>query len=204
MLCELIETAKPVAKEGPVPCTITGFAAAAVRVLIDPLHVLYPTVNHFLTLGPTWDLDKLPLVHAVISTPPSLDDARYAELEWLLEYLHISLVGKEELSIFHKRRVFEKILGLYSNVYLSDLLREKILQIIWQATEVEGGSETLLTRFGVVSWLSAQVAMDAKKGLVARVVLEKLLDTCSEERLEKWTGRTYKQILDGLVSESKK
>lgn len=203
LLCELLETSKSVVKEGPVPCTITGFAASAVRVLVDPLHVLYPKVNHFLTLGPTWDLDKLPLVHAVISTPPSLDDARYQELEWLLEYLHASLVGKEELNIFYKRRVFEKILGLYSNVYLSDLLREKILQIIWQATEIEGGSETLLTRFGVVSWLSAEVAGDGKKAVVARVVLEKLLDTCSEERLEKWSGRTYKQILDGLVDETK-
>ncbi len=204
LLCELLETSKPVIQSGPIPCTISNFAASAVKVLIDPLHVLYPKVNHFLTLGPTWDLDKLPLVHVVISTPPSLDDARDEELEWLLEYLHTSLVGTTELGIYHKRRVFEKTLGLYSNVYLSDLLRERVLQILWQATEVEGGSETLLTRFGVVSWLSAQVAVEGKRGLVARVLLKKLLDTCNEERLEKWAGQTLKQILDGLVMEAKK
>lgn len=204
LLCELLETAKPVIKEKALPCTISGFAALAVKVLIDPLHELYPKVNHFLTLGPTWDLDRLPLVHAVISQPPSLDDARYAELEWLLEYLLRSLVGPTELAIFHKRRIFEKVLGLYSNVYLSENLREKILQIIWQATEIEGGSETLLTRFGVVSWLGVETSTEGTTGLRARVVLEKLLDTCNEERLEKWSGQTYRQILDGLVSESKK
>ena len=199
LLCELLETAKPVVKEEGLPCTISGFAAAAIKVLVDPLHVLYPKVNHFLTLGPTWDLDKLPLVHAVLSTPPSLDDARYAELSWLLDYLLSALVGKAELGVFHKRRVFEKILGLYSNVYLGENLREKILQIVWRATEVEGGSETLLTRFGVVSWLRAQVAGDGKRGLAARVVLERVLEGCDEERVRGWSGQSSEEILASLV-----
>lgn len=199
LLCELLETAKPVVNEKPLPCTITAFAAAAIQVLADPLHVLYAKANSFLTLGPSWETDKLPLLHAVISSPPTLDDARYAELSWLLSYLLSSLVTKEELAIFHKRRVFEKALGLYSNVYLGDNLREKILQIVWRATEIEGGSETLLTRFGVVSWLKAQVALDGKRGVGAKVVLERLVESCAEERLKGWSGQSAQEILDGLV-----
>ncbi|KFY33787.1 hypothetical protein V494_07333 [Pseudogymnoascus sp. VKM F-4513 (FW-928)] len=201
LLCELLETARPIVNEKPVPCTITVFAASALRVLIDPLHVLYAKVNSFLTLGPSWEADKLPLVHAVISSPPTLDDARYTELTWLLSYLLSSLMTADELAIFHKRRVFEKALGLYSNVYMADSLREKILQIVWRATEIEGGSETLLTRFGVVSWLKAQVALEGKKGLTAQILLERLVSTCSEERLKGWSGQTPQEIIDGLASQ---
>ncbi|KFZ14576.1 hypothetical protein V502_06014 [Pseudogymnoascus sp. VKM F-4520 (FW-2644)] len=201
LLCELLETARPIVNKKPVPCTITVFAASALRVLIDPLHVLYAKVNSFLTLGPSWEADKLPLVHAVISSPPTLDDARYTELTWLLSYLLSSLMNTEELAIFHKRRVFEKALGLFSNVYMADSLREKILQIVWRATEIEGGSETLLTRFGVVSWLKAQVALEGKKGLTAQILLERLVNTCSEERLKGWSGQSPQEIIDGLVSQ---
>ncbi|KFX97605.1 hypothetical protein O988_04766 [Pseudogymnoascus sp. VKM F-3808] len=201
LLCELLETARPIVNVKPVPCTITVFAASALRVLIDPLHVLYAKVNSFLTLGPSWEADKLPLVHAVISSPPTLDDARYTELTWLLSYLLSSLMTAEELAIFHKRRVFEKALGLYSNVYMADNLREKILQIVWRATEIEGGSETLLTRFGVVSWLKAQVTLEGKRGLTAQILLERLVSTCSEERLKGWSGQSAEEIIDGLVSQ---
>lgn len=201
LLCELLETARPIVNNKPVPCTITIFAASALRVLIDPLHVLYAKVNSFMTLGPSWEADKLPLVHAVISSPPTLDDARYTELTWLLSYLLSSLMTTQELAIFHKRRVFEKALGLYSNVYVADSLREKIMQIVWRATEIEGGSETLLTRFGVVSWLKAQVVLEGKKGLAAQILLERLVSTCSEERLKGWSGQSPQEIIDGLVSQ---
>jgi nucleolar pre-ribosomal-associated protein 1 len=198
LLCELLETAKSITNEKPLPCTITGFAVAALQVLIDPLHVLYAKVNSFLTLGPSWDIEKLPLVHAVISSPPTIDDARYTELTWLLSYLSTSLSTHEELGIFHRRRVFEKALGLYSNVYMADSLREKILQIMWRATEIEGGSETLLTRFGVVSWLKAQVVLEGKRGVAAQILLERLVSTCSEEKLKGWSGQRAQEIIEGL------
>jgi nucleolar pre-ribosomal-associated protein 1 len=199
LLQELQETAKPHIRERPIPNTITAFACAAVLILQDPLHNLYPKANHFLTLGPTWELDKLPLVQAIISQPPSLDDGRYAELTWLASYLLSALIAKEDLAIFHKRRVFEKILGLYGNPYVKQELRMKILQVIWRATDIEGGSETLLTRFGVVSWLKSQMAQSERSKLPATVLLERILSTCSKERVKSWSGMKPEDILGMIV-----
>jgi nucleolar pre-ribosomal-associated protein 1 len=200
LLNELCETARPSLTSSPLPSPITAFASHAIKVLQNPLNVLYPKLNHFLTLGPTWDLDKLPLMHSVISHPPTLDDARGKELSWLFTYLLASLLTPADLKIFYKRRVFEKLMALYENVYLSKELKQEIMRILYRAMTIEGGAETLLTRFGALSWLECVRAKGGEGGLAARVLLEKLVEDLKEDRLARWTGRTKEDILGGEAS----
>jgi nucleolar pre-ribosomal-associated protein 1 len=183
-----METARPHIAKQPLPTTITAFASHAFSVLQDPLHCLYPKVNKFLSQGPTWEIDKFPLMRAILNEPPAVDDAHYSEVSFLLTYLASGLRTPADMAIFHKRHVFEKLLSLYNNPYLGKGLKEKILRILWSATAIEGGSTTLITRFSVLSWLQAQMRVENKnRGL--KVLMERVLKTCDEEKLRAWSHR---------------
>jgi len=189
LLSELLETAKPHMSDQPLPTTITAFASHALSVLRDPLHCLYPKVNKYLSQGPTWELDKFPLLHAILNEPPTIDDAHYTEISFLLTYLASGLRTAGDMAIFHKRHVFEKLLTLYDNPYLGKNLKEKILRVLWRATAVEGGSMTLITRLSTLSWLQARMKVESgNRGLEA--LMERLLRTCDEEKLKAWSHRS--------------
>lgn len=197
LLSELMETAKPRVSDQPLPTTITAFASHALSILRDPLHCLYPKVNKFLSQGPTWELDKFPLLHAILNEPPTLDDAHYAEVSFLLTYLASGLRTTGDMAIFHKRHVFEKLLTFYNNPYLGRNLKEKILRVLWRATAVEGGSTTLITRLSILTWLQAQMRVESgNRGL--RALMERILKTCDEEKLRAWSHRSVADFLAEL------
>lgn len=197
LLSELMETSKPHVSDQPLPTTITIFASHALSVLREPLHCLYPKVNKHLSQGPTWELDKFPLLHAILNEPPTLDDAHYTEVSFLLAYLASSIKTEGDMAIFHKRHVFEKLLTLYDNPYLGKNLKEKILKVLWRATAVEGGSTTLITRLSIISWVQARMSMESESvGL--KSLLERLLKTCDEEKLKAWSCRSRADIMAEL------
>ncbi|KAK8105408.1 hypothetical protein PG999_008767 [Apiospora kogelbergensis] len=140
LLSELTETAKLVIGDGAMPNTILAFVCRALDILKSPTHALYPKLNTFLTRGPIWDLDKVPMVQEILHEGPTADEAYYTELSWLLAYLLDSLRSTADVAVFHKRKVFERILMLMSNPYMGPNLRKQILRIIYRATTVEGGA----------------------------------------------------------------
>ncbi|KAK7958371.1 hypothetical protein PG988_013219 [Apiospora saccharicola] len=198
LLSELTETAKLVIGEATVPNTILAFVCRALDILKSPTHALYPKLNTFLTRGPIWDVDKVPMVQEILQEGPTADEAYYTELSWLLFYLLDSLRSTADAAVFHKRKVFERILVLMSNPYMGPNLRTQILRIIYRATTVEGGSDTLVTRFGGVSWLSAQGFTSHTDGDVCRALAKRLCATCSPERLEAWAKFSGKDLEQAL------
>jgi nucleolar pre-ribosomal-associated protein 1 len=197
LLCEVAETARKVIDQEPLPTIIAAFASNAIAVLNDPLHCLYPKINTFLSQGPTWDLDKVPLMYKILDESPSLDDSHYLETDWLLNYMLHGLRTTADLAIFRKRRVFEKLFSLYSNVYLGQNLREKILKILFRATNIEGGSTTLVTRSSSMTWLQAQVALEG--GLPLKVLMKRILESCDQKRVSTWSKQgVQKTVVDTL------
>jgi len=197
LLSELMETASPHIAEQAIPTIITAFASHALSVLRDPLHCLYPKVNKYLSQGPAWDPDKFPLLHAILNEPPTLDDAHYTEVSFLLTYLSSGLRTEIDMAIFHKRHVFEKLLTLYDNPYLRKNLKEKILRVLWRATAVDGGTTTLITRLSILSWLQARMRLESdNRGL--KVLVERVLKTCDEEKLKAWSHRSRADIMSEL------
>ncbi|PMD35805.1 hypothetical protein L207DRAFT_637001 [Hyaloscypha variabilis F] len=185
LLCELIETAKQIIDQEPLPTAISAFASNALSVLNDPLHCMYPKINKFLTSSPTWPLDKIPLIFKVLDDSPSLDDAHYLEMGWLLSYMLFGLRTKADLAIYRKRHVFEKLFSIYNSTYLAPGLREKILKIMFRAISIEGGSTTLITRFSAMTWLQAQVALGG--GMPLKVLMETMLESCDQQRVKNWS-----------------
>ncbi|KAM3067183.1 hypothetical protein ACMFMG_005448 [Clarireedia jacksonii] len=184
LLCELVETSKPVIDTEPLPTLISSFASHAIAVLCDPLHYLYPKINKFLSQGPSWEVDKIPLIHKILDESPSLDDQHYSEMSWLLNYMLDGLRSSRDMDIFRKRRVFEKLLSLYNSPYLKEGLRGKILKLLFRATTIEGGSTTLITRFSGMTWLEAQIALGG--GTPLKVLMQRIMDSSDKTRVEGW------------------
>jgi nucleolar pre-ribosomal-associated protein 1 len=185
LLCELVETAKQVIDQQPLPTVIAAFASHALSVLNDPLHCMYPKINKFLTSGPTWTFDKIPLMFKILDESPSLDDAHHLEMGWLLTYMLTGLRTQADMAIYRKRHVFEKLFSVYNSTYLAPGLRDKILKIMFRAISIEGGSTTLITRFSVMTWLHAQVALGG--GIPLKVLMESILESCDQQRVKNWS-----------------
>lgn len=198
LLCEVAETARTRIDTAPLATIISAFASRAVAVLTDPLHCLYPKLNKFLSQGPTWDAEKIPLMHNVLHESPSHDDAHYREIDWLLTTMLLGLRSEADMAIFHKRRVFEKLLALYGSAYVGRNIQTKILKLLFKATAVEGGSTTLITRFSGLSWAQAQVAL--RQGVEVKVLMERILATSDETRVGKWTGARAVEVVQETVN----
>lgn len=198
LLCELAETAKGNVDTTPLPSSIVSFACHGLDVLKNPLHTMYAKVNSFLTSGPVWKLDKLPLVHEILQEEPSEDDCYYAELSWLLMYLLDSLRTAADLALFHKKRVFEQLMSLASNPYMRPNLRVQILGILYKATTIEGGSGTLMTRFGVMAWLESRQAASSggDEEWIYPALIKKVWETADQERALAWSKGGIPDILD--------
>ncbi|KAJ4300310.1 hypothetical protein N0V88_002983 [Collariella sp. IMI 366227] len=193
LLSELAETAKESINDGPLPSPIASFACHALNILRDPISSLYPKVNNFLTRGPFWKLDKLPLVDEILSEEPGVGDTYYTQTNWLLGYLIDSLRTSHDLELFHKKRakgpVFERILALAANPYMRLPLRSQVLRLLYRATTIEGGSTTLTTRFGIVNWLEARQAgcVDESEAAVYGGMKRRIWETCDQDRVRAWS-----------------
>ncbi|KAK7752030.1 hypothetical protein SLS62_005993 [Diatrype stigma] len=226
LLMELAETARDtVAAEGrPLPSIVAAFACRALAVVADPLHRLYTKVNGFLTSGPVWARDRVPLMRAILQEGPSDDGQHYSELAWLLALLLDGLRRPDDVAtLFHRRRVFERLLAIPCNPYLGPALRRQVLRVLYRASEIEGGSDTLITRFGVVAWLVGQEALveaevlgggggrredgsgggggreEAALGLdveVYQAMVRRLWDTCDQERIEAWSRGGVRRLAE--------
>lgn len=204
-----------------LPSIIAAFAARALDVLSNPLHPLYAKINAFLTSGPSWAPDRVPLLRAILQQNSPGDDgdvhARgryYAELSWLLGLLLDGLRTPADVAVvFHRRRVFERLLAVPCNPYLGPGLRVLVLRVLYRATEIEGGSDTLVTRFGAVAWLVAQKAAVGVAGSgsgadgeanadaeaeaeLYQALIRRLWDTCDKERIETWSKGGVRRLAE--------
>lgn len=198
LLCEITETARQIINEESLPTFISTFASRAIAVLNDPLHCLYAKVNTFLSKGPIWDLAKIPLMYKILDEPPSLDDTYYKETSWLLAYMLAGLRTEADMSVYRKRKVFEKLFSTYNSPYLDAGLRDKILRILFKATTIEGGSTTLITRFSTMTWLQAQVALGG--GMPLKVLMERILESGDQKRVKSWSKNSAKGVKSDTVN----
>ncbi|XDG09480.1 hypothetical protein ABKA04_009095 [Annulohypoxylon sp. FPYF3050] len=189
LLMELAESAREPISNGPLPSVIVAFACKGLEVLSNPLHCLYEKINLFLTGGPVWALDRIPLLQSILQEGPTEDGAFYSEVSWLLGFLLDSLQTPSDIALFHQRKVFERLFALTCNPFMGPNLRTQVLRIVYRATTIEGGSNTLITRFGAVSWVLAQrdTTTDADERAIYQALLGRLWDTCDKKRISEWS-----------------
>ena len=87
LLKELIETTDTVIDGNKLPTVLAAFAAEAFAVLHNPLHPMYERINEFTNRGPSWDLDKIPILHSILRGSGDPDEPYYRNLDWLCKVL---------------------------------------------------------------------------------------------------------------------
>ncbi|KXT12543.1 hypothetical protein AC579_7478 [Pseudocercospora musae] len=191
LIGELLETYPSILQ--PLPYLAGSFATHALEVQMNPTHFLYPKLNKFLIRGPEWRVGKLPAYWLAIATSTSTSSSEenyeeeagsvWKEVNWVLEWLIDGLRTKEDLEILRRGNIFEKCLGLYSSPGAEkSRVRERILELVYRATCVEGGCQVLVTRTGVLAWLE-MIREDLGVGLKKRI-----LEGVDEEKLSSWMG----------------
>lgn len=200
LLSELAETAKGNIDRNPLPSTIISFASHALEILKNPLHTIYAKINTFLTAGPVWKLDKIPLMHEILQEEPAEDDGYYAEISFLIPYLLDGLRTPTDLALFHRKRVFERLMSLAGNPYMRTNPRKEILGVLYRATCIEGGSGTLITRFGVMAWLESRQKEAQEVGdgeaWIYRAMMKRILETADKERVIAWSRGGISEVMD--------
>lgn len=198
LLSELVESCKPHIDTGAIPHPVVAFARHALIVLKNPLHCLYGKINSFLLKAPTWRMDRVPMVHDILQEGPELDDTYYGELGWLFAYLLDGLVAEADMSTYHNTRLFERLLSLMANPYMRQGMRTEALRIIYRATCIEGGSTTLVTRFGIVSWLEARSAVQVPEAAsdVYVALLRRIWATADKDRIQEWSKHGIAGVIE--------
>ncbi|KAH8161167.1 hypothetical protein CIB48_g7096 [Xylaria polymorpha] len=197
LLMELAESAKDLIAGGPLPSILVAFACRALDVLKNPLHCLYEKVNLFLTSGPLWQTDKIPLMKTILQDGPTIDGHYYTELSWLLGFLVDSLRTRQDVALFHQRKVYEQLFCLPVNPYMGPNLRTQVLRVLYRTTCIEGGSDTVITRFGAMSWLAAQKATSADdmEERLYQAMIRRLWETCDQKRIAAWSKGSIEKLI---------
>nr|POF03494.1 nucleolar pre-ribosomal-associated protein 1 [Quercus suber] len=172
------------------PFLISAFAARCLHVLVQPTHHMYPKVNRFLIKSPEWRVSRMPsywLANTAL-TYPEEDDAYWKEVQWVLEWLMQSTRTVEDVEVLRKGGIYVKVMALYHSPKASpDLVKRRILELLWRTTAVETGSNMLITRAGVIAWCDMVRTQD-KQGGLATALKTRVLRTCDKEKVSKWCG----------------
>ncbi|KAK5683849.1 hypothetical protein LTS10_003712 [Elasticomyces elasticus] len=194
LIGELIETFEQQYLEAdkPLPYLTGTFAGRALSVLIEPTHFMYPKLNEFIMRRPEWRSSRLPSywLSRTVFSEPTEDDAYWKEAQWVVEWLVDGLRTSADLEVLRRGDALAKVMALHSSpaANRSKGLKMGILELEYRATCVGGGSDALVTRMGLLGWL-AVVGGDR-----ARLMRDRVLETCGRERIEKWSGLSVEQL----------
>ncbi|KAK4494506.1 hypothetical protein PRZ48_014804 [Zasmidium cellare] len=176
--------------DSALPYVAGTFAVRALQVQTQPHHFMYPKVNRFLIRGPEWRVNRLPgywLSNTILGQPEE-DDAYWRETQWVLDWLVDGLRSPPDLDIYRRGDVFEKVMALWTSPGAAGhkSIKERICELIFRACHVEGGSDTLITRAGVLSWLGM---LSASGSAIPDSLRETVI--AKADRLETWAGRPH-------------
>ena len=192
-------TQKERKKDPALPSVVTALVTLLLSIVTNPADKMYSKSNRFLMRGPTWTPVSRVIpywVDQVLLQEPEVDEpyAWEAEVDRLLDVLIGGMRTEQDLDVYRRSGVFERLGSLYMSPALAltgktGMMRKKILHVFANATEVGGGADTLITRVGVRSWLDMVGAREGEESEVRRIVeaLKARLDQkCTKEYIRQW------------------
>ncbi len=217
---EIIEIATNVLSQEMLPSLAVVIAARSLSILADPLHVMYTKINKFLNKGPQWNVARLPSywVDRVLLHPPTDDEGHYEEVRWMLEilvdglrtpavgslfcetYLHSSNATMQDMEIYRRCHILERLLSMTASPSLPEKCSERVMQLLFRCTYV-GGSTTLITRCGLLSWIDSRLTLkraNVNEPDVLRLLASRVYETTDKERVDNWSKQTFVTVLDSV------
>ena len=97
------------------------------------------------------------------------------------------------MELYRKANVFERILSLYTSPQISVKIQHKIIQVVYRAIQV-GGSMTLITRAGILSWIDIQLAVTRGQDTGVFQALKSAIEgSIDRMEVEAWKTRSTKR-----------
>ncbi|EXJ55721.1 hypothetical protein A1O7_08651 [Cladophialophora yegresii CBS 114405] len=225
-LCETVKAHNLSNTTSPSPSIVAELAIHFLPTIAEPSSPFYRKTNNYLLRAPSWSTTHI-LSHWINETffvPPEIDDAdipfhvpqgtgtgtgsggtnnnaQALEVERLLDLLLRSLRTPEDMDLFRRAHVFTRLFSYYLAPICPRHLRKKILGLVYRATSVAGGSDTLITRTGAREWLAAAKHVRLHSGygpLFGRIdeemhtwveELEKEIErSCHSVGIKRWEG----------------
>lgn len=161
---------------------------------------MFSKINRFLTMGPAWDIDFLlrKLYRSIVGSEPDDDGTYHKEAEWFLDYLIDGLRTPRDMESFRKSNIFEQLLSFYASRSCSAASKEKIIRLLLRATAV-GGSTTLITRCGLVSWIQMCISNQDPRQKSLRVLAARVYETCDQGKVAEWSNGSVETATGNLV-----
>ncbi|KAG8527482.1 uncharacterized protein KY384_007634 [Bacidia gigantensis] len=200
LIRELIETTRKIGHANPLPYFVGALTAGLLQVLDDPLHFMYSKANKFLHRSPSWIVQKLPSywIDKVILHGPSDTEMQHCEVQWLLNILLDGLRTSDDMELYRQCHVFEHLLSIAVSPVVPDICYDKIVELLFRCTYVNG-STTLITRYGLLSWIAScveQKSADSRERLLS--LAARMYDTADHDRLNDWSDDSHAATLRQL------
>ncbi|MCJ1390900.1 hypothetical protein MMC18_003761 [Xylographa bjoerkii] len=201
LLEEVVESAKTIITNKQFPSIAGIIATRAVTVLHDPLHFMYIKVNKFLNKSPKWEIAKLPSywVDKVFLHSPANDDTHQREVQWVVDTLIDGIRTAEDMELYRRCNIFERLLSFAASPTLAPTILEKILHLFYRCSFVEGSS-TLITRCGLVSWVQAQLMSEGPQQALLKTVARRVHETCDAIRLAEWSDGCIAKVVENITT----
>lgn len=103
------------------------------------------------------------------------------------------------MEIYRRANVFERMLSFYDSPSSGVSIKRKTLHLLFRSTQV-GGSTTLITRAGVISWIQSQVpVVNAKEASTFAAMAHTLQEGSDQDRVAKWSGGAVSQAVENIA-----
>lgn len=144
-------------------------------------------------------------------------------LRFLLQYVFLSLRDAQSLKIVRKKGNLEPLLALAASPGCRRETLEMLVKILWRITFLKGGSDMLITRKGVVSWLSIRIgaawlrnndaAEKQRRAIMQRpgsedtltsktalqMLVQRIWETCDRDRVTTWSNGLLADVVHRLT-----
>ncbi|KAF1944335.1 hypothetical protein EJ02DRAFT_398473 [Clathrospora elynae] len=199
LLGELLESVDSTGSEA-FPYVGGVLAARCTSILADPTLSLFSTVNRFLTASPVWDVSSLLRFfwHRIVASQPDDDGTYHKEVDWYFDYLMDCLRTPADMELFRRSNIFEQLLSHYGSRSCSVSAKDKIVKLLLRATHV-GGSTTLITRCGLITWIQMMLDSHDSRHRVLRTLASRVYETCDQEKVATWSSGTIGETVASLT-----
>lgn len=196
LLGELVETIRSVGIDEPLPSIVVELGVKCMEVLTQPLSRLFGKVNRFLSKAPAWNILKLPSywVDQLLMQEPEFDDGYLEEATWLLQLLVGGLKMEQDLEIYRRASILERVLAWSAAPSLPNRLRQTVLELVYKASQLDS-TNTLVTRVGIISWLDIQCTNHGTARALSSALKEMIKGKVVKDDFTRWTGRAVDEIV---------
>ena len=180
-----------------LPTIIPTLASLLLTILLNPADPMYRKANRFLLTSPTWSITRvIPYwLNKLLLEEPESDDPNSSTTDFeharLLDWLSAGLRTRDDMELYRKAGVFERLGSLYFRPGAKREERRGVLEVVWRGAEVEGGADTLVTRCGIKAWLGIVRGREGagELGRVVEALERRVEERCDVEYMSEWERR---------------